>query len=73
MFSPVAAGIVVGFGVDGYRLGIEGLAAERARPAGDPRPRLNDQPRPTNGIFVAMMVMKSTFDSSGRLAICSTA
>lgn len=29
--SPVAAGIVVGFGVDGYRLAIEGLAARATR------------------------------------------
>ena len=27
--SPVAAGIVVGFGVDGYRLAIEGLVRQR--------------------------------------------
>jgi hypothetical protein len=26
-------------------------------------------PRPTNGIFVAMMVMNWTFESSGRLAM----
>jgi 3-dehydroquinate dehydratase-2 len=31
--SPVAAGIVVGFGVDSYVLAIEGLARRGARPA----------------------------------------
>jgi hypothetical protein len=31
------------------------------------------QPRPTNGILVAMMVMNCTLVSSGRLAIVSTA
>lgn len=31
--SPVAAGIVVGFGVDGYLLALQGLA-RKARPAG---------------------------------------
>lgn len=30
--SPAAAGIVVGFGVDGYRLAIEGLVRQRRRP-----------------------------------------
>ena len=29
--SPAAAGIVVGFGVDGYRLAIEGLVKKQAR------------------------------------------
>jgi hypothetical protein len=32
-----------------------------------------DHPRPTNGIFVAMIVMKSTLASSGRLAMCTMA
>ncbi len=31
--SPVAAGIVVGFGVDGYVLAIDGLARRTAQPA----------------------------------------
>lgn len=30
--SPVAAGIVVGFGVEGYRLAVEGLVARAPRP-----------------------------------------
>jgi hypothetical protein len=30
-------------------------------------------PRPTNGILVAITVIKSTFDSSGRLAMWATA
>ncbi|MGE0100621.1 MAG: type II 3-dehydroquinate dehydratase [Hydrogenophaga sp.] len=37
--SPVAAGIVVGFGTDGYLLGIEGLARKaRASAAATPKP-----------------------------------
>lgn len=37
--SPVAAGIVVGFGTDGYLLGIDGLARKaRASGAAEPRP-----------------------------------
>jgi len=32
-----------------------------------------DQPRPMNGILVAMMVMNWTFTSRGRLAISRTA
>ncbi len=32
--SPVAAGIVIGFGVDGYLLAMEGLARKLMRPAG---------------------------------------
>lgn len=37
--SPVAAGIVVGFGTDGYLLGIEGLARKaRASAAAAPKP-----------------------------------
>jgi 3-dehydroquinate dehydratase-2 len=35
--SPVAAGIVVGFGTDGYLLGIEGLA-RKAKAAAAPKP-----------------------------------
>ena len=35
--------------------------------------RLSAQPRPTNGILVAMIVMKRTFESSGRAAIWATA
>jgi len=31
--SPAAAGIVVGFGVDGYAIAIEGLARKFGRPA----------------------------------------
>ncbi|WP_372662936.1 type II 3-dehydroquinate dehydratase [Hydrogenophaga sp.] len=31
--SPAAAGIVVGFGVDGYRLAVEGLARKLSGPA----------------------------------------
>ena len=30
-------------------------------------------PRPTYGIFVAITVMNSTFASSGKLAMCTTA
>jgi 3-dehydroquinate dehydratase-2 len=29
--SPAAAGIVAGFGIDGYRLGIEGLARKASQ------------------------------------------
>ena len=35
--------------------------------------RHKPQPRPTNGIFVAMIVMNCMLASSGRLAMCSTA
>ena len=34
---------------------------------------LSNQPRPTNGIFVAMTVMNWMFASSGRLAMWTTA
>jgi heat shock protein HslJ len=39
------------------------------RPLPDVPEEGRGQPRPTNGIFVAMMVRKSTFASSGRLAM----
>ena len=38
-----------------------------------PQPADDRQPRPTNGILVAMMVMNCTLASSGRLAICTMA
>ena len=43
-----------------------------ARRCADPR-TASCQPRPTNGILVAMMVMNCTLASSGRLAMESTA
>src|SRR5262249_28124888 len=50
-----------------------GGAAERwrivPRPAVGGKCALAAQPRPTNGIFVAITVRNSTFASSGRLAI----
>ena len=52
---------------------VKSLAAVRAGTTVKVTKARNRHPRPTNGIFVAMMVMNSTFDSSGRLAMWSTA
>ncbi len=77
--SPMAVGAIAAIGVDGAVLSrASGASQLDDKPAGDPvagepagsatgdaRP----QPRPTYGIFVAMIVMVSTLASSGRLAI----
>src|SRR5262245_17222234 len=50
----------------------EERGGERREPDLRP-PRRPHQPRPMNGILVAMMVMNCTLVSSGRFAMCSTA
>jgi signal transduction histidine kinase len=45
----------------------------RATPVPTRAPTSPDQPRPTNGMAVAMIVMNSTLASSGRPAMCITA
>jgi hypothetical protein len=61
-----AAGLAVTILPEGWLLVARSPARARAR---DAHPLMIGQPRPTNGIMLAMTVMNSTLVSSGRLAM----